>query len=156
MAMTAAGGAWNLLPALALPFGIHDWDDFSEAVFRAELKLDPAGAAAQNWFSAWIFGLFAYAASAAVVLWQLRLESGARRLGAEKRILPRDRTGPVWTSQLYSSFDSRRAHPRCSRIACTATNVPPHHSVHDPAPTPLPTRPKIPCRRWRSKSRALR
>src|SRR5262245_18133356 len=77
----AAGGAWNLLPALALPFGIHGWGDFSEAVFGAEQELDPAGAAARNWFSAWIFGLFAYVASAAVVLWQLRSESAARRLG---------------------------------------------------------------------------
>jgi hypothetical protein len=79
--MTAAGGAWSLLPALALPFGIHGRGDFSEAVFRAEQNLDPAGAAAQNWFSAWIFGLFAYVANAAVVLWQLRSGSGARRLG---------------------------------------------------------------------------
>src|SRR5262245_35794338 len=77
----AAGGAWNLLPGLALPFGIHGWGDFSEAVFSAEQELDPAGAAARNWFSAWIFGLFAYVASAAVVLWQLRSESAARRLG---------------------------------------------------------------------------
>ncbi len=77
----AAGGGWNLLPALALPFAIHGWGDFSEAVFAAEQKLDPAGAAAQSWFSAWIFGLVAYAASAAMVLWQLRSESGARQGG---------------------------------------------------------------------------
>lgn len=61
-----------LVLMLAAPIAVHGWGDFSETVFDAHQKLDPSSAAARNWFTAWILGLFVYVAFGAAVLWQMR------------------------------------------------------------------------------------
>jgi RsiW-degrading membrane proteinase PrsW (M82 family) len=67
-------GNWALCLALMLaaPMAVHGWGDFSEAVFDAHQRMDPGSAAARNWFTAWILGLFVYVAFGAAVLWQMR------------------------------------------------------------------------------------
>lgn len=54
---------------LAVPIGIHGWGDFSESVFQAVESDSPQS---KQFFSAWIFGIFAYLAGAAIVLFKLR------------------------------------------------------------------------------------
>ena len=54
---------------LAVPIGIHGWGDFSESIFQA---VDADSPQSQQFFSAWIFGVFAYLVGAAVVLFKLR------------------------------------------------------------------------------------
>lgn len=54
---------------LAVPIGIHGWGDFSESIFQA---VDADSPQSQQFFSAWIFGIFAYLAGAAIVLFKLR------------------------------------------------------------------------------------
>lgn len=66
------GRLWNLLAMLAVPVAVHGYGDFSEAMFTAFQTQDPTSLAAQNWFTAWIFGLFAYLVLGLIVLWQLR------------------------------------------------------------------------------------
>ena len=53
---------------LAVPIGIHGWGDFSEAVFQA---VDSDSPQSKQFFSAWIFGIFAYIAGAAIVMFKL-------------------------------------------------------------------------------------
>jgi len=57
---------------LAVPIGIHGWGDFSESIFQA---VDADSSQSKQFFSAWIFGIFAYLAGAAIVLFKLRENS---------------------------------------------------------------------------------
>ncbi|MGI9473289.1 MAG: PrsW family glutamic-type intramembrane protease [Rubripirellula sp.] len=59
----------NAFLMFAVPIAIHGWGDFTEAVFQA---VDPDSDESKRYFSYWIFGLFAYLAAAACVLFQLR------------------------------------------------------------------------------------
>lgn len=54
---------------LAVPIGIHGWGDFSESIFQA---VDSDSPESRQFFSAWIFGIFAYLAGGAIVLFKLR------------------------------------------------------------------------------------
>lgn len=54
---------------LAVPIGIHGWGDFTESIFQA---VDADSPQSKQFFSAWIFGIFAYLAGAAIVLFKLR------------------------------------------------------------------------------------
>ena len=63
---------------LAVPIVIHGWGDFSESVFQA---VDADSPQSKQFFSAWIFGIFAYIAGAAIVLFKLR--ESAEKAAAE-------------------------------------------------------------------------
>ena len=54
---------------LAVPIGIHGWGDFSESIFQT---VDADSPQSKQFFSAWIFGIFAYVAGGAIVLFKLR------------------------------------------------------------------------------------
>lgn len=75
-----SGSRWvSLVLMLVAPIAVHGWGDFSEAVFSAYAVIDPDGAGAKNWFTAWIFALFAYIAFAAALLWQMLYTWGNER-----------------------------------------------------------------------------
>ncbi len=64
---------------LAVPIAIHGWGDFSESIFQAVNADSPQS---QQFFSAWIFGIFAYLAGAAIVLFKLRENVSSTAVGA--------------------------------------------------------------------------
>lgn len=59
---------------LVVPIGIHGWGDFSESIFQAVEADSPQS---QQFFSAWIFGIFAYLVGAVIVLFKLREENAS-------------------------------------------------------------------------------
>lgn len=59
---------WYGCLVFIVPITVHGWGDFSEAVFQA---VDADSPQSQWFFSAWIFGVFAYIAGAAIVLFKL-------------------------------------------------------------------------------------
>lgn len=65
---------------LVVPILIHGWGDFSESVFQT---VDPDSPQSKQFFSGWIFGIFAYMAGAVIVLFKLR-ENSSRQAAAMK------------------------------------------------------------------------
>ena len=63
----------------AVPIVIHGWGDFSEYIFQ---QVDADSPQSKQFFSAWILGVFAYIAGAAIVLFQLRESASQAGNGA--------------------------------------------------------------------------